>query len=81
MDIQRNRILTTSVLKQAESLADDGMISTCSYLASSRASAFIAGKLAEAQAALNDTIKTLQSSLSKEEDLCKVIFSHTAYQP
>lgn len=73
VDVQRNRITTTTVLKQAESLADSGETLKLNFESVLHHSLFCTGKLDEAQAALKGAIQTLETSLSREQDFCKVI--------
>ncbi len=75
VDVQRNRILATSVLKQAETLADNGTVSdTATKCALILCTKYIPlGKLPEAQKALTDAITKLETSLSRDHEFCKVL--------
>lgn len=71
VDIQRNRILATRVLKEAEVLADNGMKLFSVEIKIIGLHGSI-GKLSDAQKALTTAIERLESSLSKDQELCKV---------
>ena len=72
VDVQRNRILATTVLKQASSLADNGDSACKKVLFTFRMPIFFIDKLLEAQAELKRVIQILETSLSREQDFCNV---------
>ena len=73
VDTQRNRILATAALKEAETLADQGK---CHYLVPMYLLyliiTIIIGKLQDAQKVLKDTIATIEKSLTAKEKFCQV---------
>ena len=74
VDTQRNRILATAALKEAETLADQGnaaYISSTNVLTLSNVTIII-GKLEDAQKVLKDTIATIEKSLTAKETFCQV---------
>lgn len=71
VDLQRNRIITTTALKEAESLADFGKSITAGFLII-EIPCVILGNLQEAKQKVKAAIVKLESSKSKDEKLCKV---------
>lgn len=71
VDLQRNRIITTTALKEAESLADFGKSITAGFLII-EILCVILGNLQEAKQKVKAAIVKLESSKSKDEKLCKV---------
>lgn len=76
VDIQRNRILATAALKNAEPLADQGKYTdfdTTLYISTAVTTDMLCkGKLQDAQKILMDAIDTIEKSQSAKDTFCQV---------